>query len=56
MDLLKKIVMNTNCLSNHDGFESPLLSERTRGLGRNFLYTVVAFAALCVVSYILHGF
>jgi hypothetical protein len=47
--------MNTNYL-NHDSFESPLLHERTKGLGRNFLYTVLAFAALCAVSYFLNGF
>ena len=48
--------MNTNCLSNRDRFESPLLNERTRDLGRNFLYTVLAFATICVVSYLVHGF
>jgi hypothetical protein len=48
--------MNTNFLSNREHFESPLLHERTKGLGRNFLYTVLVFAALCVVSYLLHGF
>jgi hypothetical protein len=48
--------MNTNCLSNREHLESPLLHERTKGLGRNFVYTVLAFAALCVVSYLLHGF
>jgi hypothetical protein len=56
MDKFKKLVMNTNCLSNQEQFESPLLHERTRGLGRNFLYTVLVFATLCVVSYVLHGF
>jgi hypothetical protein len=48
--------MNSNCLPNHDSFESPLLNERTKGLGRNFVYTALAFAALCIVSYVLHGF
>ena len=48
--------MNTNCLSNREHFGSPLLDERTKGLGRHFLYTVLAFAALCVVSYLIHGF
>jgi hypothetical protein len=48
--------MNTNCLSNRDQFESPLLHERTKGLGRNFLYTVLAFLMLCALSYIAHGF
>ena len=56
MDKLKKLVMNTNCLSNRESFESPLLHERTKGLGRNFFYTVLAFAALCALSYIMHGF
>ena len=53
---LKMIVMNTNCLSNQDQFESPLLNERTKGLGRNFLYTVLVFVALCALSYIAHSF
>jgi hypothetical protein len=47
--------MNTNCLSNREPFESPLLNERTKGLGRHFLYTVIAFLALCVLSYLVHG-
>lgn len=46
--------MNTNCLPVRDYFESPLLNERTKNLGRNFLYTVLAFAALCFVSYLVH--
>jgi hypothetical protein len=50
------LVMNTNCLPNREQFQSPLLNERTKGLGRNFLYTVLAFATLCVISYLLHGF
>jgi hypothetical protein len=53
---LKMNVMNTNCLSNQEQFESPLLNERTKGLGRNFLYTVLVFLALCALSYIAHGF
>ena len=48
--------MNTNCLPNHDSFDSPLLHERTQGLGRNFFYTLLVFVALCAASYILHGF
>jgi hypothetical protein len=47
--------MNTNCLSGQDGLSSPLLNERTRGLGRNFLYTVLVFVVLCAVSYVLHA-
>jgi hypothetical protein len=47
--------MNTNCLPG-DKFESPLLNERTKHLGRNFIYTVVAFLALCALSYIVHSF
>jgi hypothetical protein len=50
------LVMNTNCLSNQEQFESPLLHERTKGLGRNFLYTVLVFLTLCALSYIAHGF
>jgi hypothetical protein len=48
--------MNSNCLSNREHIESPLLHERTQGLGRNFIYTVLVFAVLCVASYLLHGF
>jgi hypothetical protein len=48
--------MNTNCLSARESVDSPLLHERTKGLGRNFVITVLAFAALCVISYLLHGF
>jgi hypothetical protein len=48
--------MNDNCLTcGEDYFSSPLLNERTRSFGRNFLYTVLAFAALCVVSYVING-
>jgi len=51
---LKKIVMNTNCLPREE-FSSPLLNERNKSLGRNFLYTVLVFLALCAVSYVLHA-
>ena len=48
--------MNNNCLPvEEDYFSSPLLNERTQRFGRNFLYTVLAFAALCVVSYLING-
>lgn len=50
------IVMNSNCLPRQESFDdSPLLNERTKGLGRNFFYTVLIFAALCALSYALHG-
>jgi len=46
--------MNDNCLTRgEDYFTSPLLNERTRSFGRNFLYTVLVFAALCLVSYVI---
>lgn len=45
--------MNTNCLSLQDTFSSPLLNERTKDLGRNFLYTVLIFVALCAVSFLM---
>ena len=47
--------MNTNCLPREESFSSPLLNERNKSLGRNFLYTVLAFLALCAVSYVLHA-
>lgn len=48
--------MNNNCLTGReDYFSSPLLNERTKSFGRNFLYTVLAFAALCFVSYLMNG-
>gem|GEM_PF-728846 len=47
--------LNNNCLApNGDQFSSPLLDERTKSFGRNFLYTVLAFATLCVVSYLVN--
>jgi hypothetical protein len=47
--------MNTNCLPRQTGFSSPLISERAKGLGRNFLYTVLVFAVLCAISYAIHA-
>jgi hypothetical protein len=48
--------MNDNCLTGgEDYFSSPLLNERTQRFGRNFLYTVLVFAALCVVSYMINA-
>jgi hypothetical protein len=47
--------MNANCLSSEEPFSSPLLTERNKSLGRNFLYTVLAFLALCAASYVLHA-
>lgn len=47
--------MSQFCLNCEDTFSSPLLEERNKRLGRNFLYTVLAFAALCVVSYLMNG-
>ena len=52
---LKDCYMNTNCLPREESFSSPLLNERNKSLGRNFLYTVLAFLALCAVSYVLHA-
>jgi uncharacterized MAPEG superfamily protein len=49
------IIMNSNCLPRQESFDSPLLNERTKGLGRNFFYTVLVFAALCALSYVMHG-
>jgi hypothetical protein len=45
--------MNQFCLNCEDTFTSPLLKERNKSLGRNFLYTVIAFAAICAISYLL---
>jgi hypothetical protein len=47
--------MNQFCLNCEDTFSSPLLKERNKSLGRNFLFTVLAFATLCLVSYLIAG-
>lgn len=48
-------VMDQFCLNCEDTFSSPLLKERNKSLGRNFLYTVLVFAALCAISYLMAG-
>ena len=45
--------MNQFCLNCKETFTSPLLEERKTSLGKNFLYTVVVFAGLCLVSYLM---
>ena len=55
IDSPKMIVMDTNCLPREESFSSPLLNERNKSLGRNFLYTVLVFLVLCAVSYVLHA-
>ena len=47
--------MNQICLNREETFSSPLLKERNKSLGRNFLYTILVFAVLCVVSYLIAG-
>jgi hypothetical protein len=48
--------MNNNCLTSEDfNYTSPLLNERNKRLGRNFLYTVLVFTVLCVASYMING-
>jgi len=48
--------MNDNCLTcGEDFFSSPVIDERAKSFGRNFLYTVLVFAALCVVSYMFNA-
>jgi hypothetical protein len=47
--------MNQFCINCEDTFSSPLLKERNKSLGRHFLYTVLVFGALCVVSYLIAG-
>ncbi|WP_188930586.1 hypothetical protein [Puia dinghuensis] len=47
--------MNQFSLNCEDTFSSPLLEERNKRLGRNFLYTVVVFAALCAISYFINA-
>jgi fatty acid desaturase len=47
--------MNQFCINCEDTFSSPLLKERNKSLGRNFLFTVLAFAALCAVSYLIYA-
>jgi len=44
--------MNQFCLNCKETFSSPLLEERGKSLGRNLLYTVLAFTALCAASYL----
>lgn len=45
--------MNQFCLNCKEVFTTPLLEERGKSLGRNFLYTVVVFGGLCILSYFL---
>ena len=45
--------MNQFCLNCKETFTSPLLEERNKRLGQNFLYTVLVFGALCVASYLM---
>jgi hypothetical protein len=47
--------MNQFCINCEETFSSPLLKERNKRLGRNFLFTVLAFGVLCVVSYLIAG-
>jgi hypothetical protein len=47
--------MNHYCINHEESFSSPLLKERNKRLGRNFLYTVLVFAALCAISYVIAG-
>ena len=47
--------MNQICFNREESFSSPLLKERHKSLGRNFLYTVLVFAALCAISYLIAG-
>jgi len=52
---LNVLKMNQFCLNCEDAFSSPLLEERNKRLGRNFLFTVLGFAALCIVSYLVNA-
>jgi hypothetical protein len=47
--------MNQFCLNCKDAFSSPLLEERNKSLGRNLLYTVLVFGALCAISYLANS-
>jgi hypothetical protein len=47
--------MNQICLNCEDTFSSPLLRERNKSIGRHFVYTILVFAVLCVVSYLIAG-
>lgn len=55
MYYLKDCVMNHYCINREETFSSPLLKERNKSLGRNFLYTVLVFAALCAISWLIAG-
>jgi hypothetical protein len=50
---LNVLKMNQFCLNCKEAFSSPLLEERNKSLGRNFLYTVLVFGSLCLISYLM---
>jgi hypothetical protein len=52
---LNVLKMNQFCLNCKDAFSSPLLEERNKSLGRNFLYTVLVFGTLCAISYLVNS-
>jgi len=45
--------MNTNCLSCDQ--PSPTFKDRTDNIGKTFVYTVLVFLALCLLSYVVHA-
>lgn len=48
--------MNSNCLSpDQSSFVSPVFKDRGNNIGKNFVYTVLVFLALCLVSYVVHA-
>jgi hypothetical protein len=48
--------MNSNCLTCDDpSFVSQVFKDRGTNIGKNFVYTVLVFLALCLVSYAVHA-
>ena len=45
--------MNSNCLTCDQ--PSPVFKDRGNNIGKNFVYTVLVFLALCLVSYAMHA-
>jgi hypothetical protein len=48
--------MNTNCLAcDPQSPTSSTFQDRSEKIGKTFVYTVLVFLALCLVSYVVHA-
>ena len=48
--------MNSNCLTcDMESPSSPTYKERSEKIGKTFVYTLLVFLALCLVSYVVHA-